>query len=135
VLSGIDGLVLVVVIGDGTLVGPVDCAVRRPDPIGAGGPCRDKLSWAREMIDERLAALGKRGLPLPPPIITAESWFSDSKLMGHVRHRHQGTFLGEGKVNYPFTLADGRQVNGHDFLEGEWPWRTHPWEPRVCYVR
>src|SRR3712207_2044196 len=59
----------------------------------------------------------------------------DSKLMGHVRHRHQGTFLVEGKVNYTFTLADGRHVTGHDFVEGEWPWRMHPWEPGVCYVR
>jgi hypothetical protein len=87
------------------------------------------------MIDARLAALGKRGLRLPPPIITADSWFSDSKWMGHVRHRHQGTFLVEGKVTYTFTLADGRQVNGHDFLEGKWSWRTHPWEPGVSYVR
>jgi hypothetical protein len=135
VLSGIDGLLLVVVIGDGKLVVPVDFAVRRPDPIGVGGPCRDKLIWAREMIDARLAALSKRGLHLPAPIITADSWFSDAKLMGHVRHRHQGTFLVEGKVSYTFTLADGRHVNGHDFLEGEWSWRTHPWEPGVCYVR
>ncbi|HZC00620.1 MAG TPA: hypothetical protein VE844_04435 [Gammaproteobacteria bacterium] len=135
VLAGIDGLLLVVVIGDGKLVVPVDFAVRRPDPIGVGGPCRDKLTWAREMIDARLLALSKRGLHLPAPIITADSWFSDSKLMGHVRHRHQGTFLVEGKVNYTFTLADGRHVNGRNFLEGEWPWRTHPWEPRVCYVR
>ena len=43
--------------------------------------------------------------------------------------------LVEGKVNYTFTLADGRQVTGHDFLGGAWSWRTHPWEPRVCYVR
>src|SRR5688572_33053040 len=135
VLAGIDGLLLVVVIGDGKLVVPVDFAVRRPDPIGVGGPCRDKLTWAREMIDARLAALGKRGLHLPPPIITADSWFSDSKLMGHVRHHHQGTFLVEGKVTYTFTLADGRQVNGHDLLEGKWSWRTHPWEPGVSYVR
>jgi hypothetical protein len=135
VLAGIDGLLLVVVIGDGKLVVPVDFAVRRPDPIGAGGPWRDKLSWAREMIDARLAALAKRGLHLPPPLITADSWFSDSKLMGHVRHQHQGTFLVEGKVTYAFTLADGRHVNGHDFLEGDWPWRTHPWAPGVCYVR
>ena len=135
VLSGIDGLLLIVVIGDGRLVVPVDFVVRRPDPIGVGGPCRDKLSWAREMIDARLLALGKRGLHLPAPIITADSWFSDSKLMGHVRHQHQGTFLVEGKVTYTFTLADGRHVNGHDLLEGEWPWRTHPWEPGVCYVR
>jgi hypothetical protein len=135
VLSGIDGLLLVVVIGDGKLVVPVDFAIRRPNPIGAGAPCRDKLTWARTMIDDRLAALRNRGLDLPPPIITGDSWFSDSKLMTHIRHQHQGTFLVEGKVSYTFTLADGRHVNGHDFLEGEWAWRNHPWEPRVCYVR
>jgi hypothetical protein len=135
VLAGIDGLLRVVVIGAGKWVVPVDFAVRRPDPVGAGGPCRDKLSWAREMIDARLAALDKRGLHLPPPIITADRWFSDAKLRGHVRHRHQGTLLVEGKVSYTFTWADGRHVNGHDVLEGEWLWRTHPGEPGVGYVR
>ena len=135
VLSGIDGLLLLVVIGDGKLVVPVDFAIRRPDPIGAGAPCRDKLNWARTMIDDRLAAFCKRGLELPPPLITADSWFSDSKLMSHIRHQHQGTLLVEGKVSYTFTLADGRHVNGHNFLEDEWPWRYHPWEARVRYVR
>jgi len=136
VLSGIDGLLLVVIIGDGKVVVPVDFAIRRPNPVGAGAPCRDKLSWARTMIDERLAALRHRGLDLPPPIITADSWFSDSKLMDHVRTQHQGTLLVEGKVSYTFTLADGRHVNGHDFIESEsWPWRDHPWEARVRYVR
>jgi hypothetical protein len=43
VLAGIDGLLRVVVIGDGKLVVPVDCAIRRPDPVGPGAPCRDKL--------------------------------------------------------------------------------------------
>ena len=136
VLSGIDGLLLVVVIGDGKLVVPVDFAIRRPNPIGAGAPCRDKLSWARTMIDERLAAFEHRGLDLPPPIITADSWFSDSKLMDHVRTQHQGTLLVEGKVSYTFILSDGRSVNGHDLIESEsWPWRDHPWEARVRYAR
>ena len=119
VLSGIDGLLLVVVIGDGKLVAPVDFAIRRPNPIGAGAPCRAKLTWARTMIDDRLSALRNRGLEFPPPISTSDSWFSDSKLMSHVRQQHQGTLLVEGKVSYTFTLADGRHVNGHDFLEGE----------------
>jgi hypothetical protein len=44
VLSGIDGLLLLVVIGDGRLVVPVDFAMRRPDPVGPGAPCRDKLT-------------------------------------------------------------------------------------------
>lgn len=41
----------------------------------------------------------------------------------------------EGKIPYTFTWAEGRQVNGYDWLEGEWPWREHPWEARVRYVR
>jgi hypothetical protein len=135
VLSGIDGLLLVVIIGDGKLVVPVDFAIRRPNPSGGGAPCRDKLNWARTLIDDRLDALNKRGLDLPPPIVTGDSWFSDSKLMGHIRQQHQGTLLVEGKVSYTFTLADGRHVTGHDFIEGDWPWRDDPWEPRVRYVR
>jgi hypothetical protein len=87
------------------------------------------------MIDDRLAALRTRGLELPPPIITGDSWFGDSKLMTHIRQQHQGTFLVEGRATYTFTLADGRQVKGHDLLEGAWPWREHPWEPRVRYMR
>src|SRR5438132_1987696 len=79
VLSGIDGLLLLVVIGDGRLVVPVDFAIRRPDPVGPGAPCRDKLSWARVMLDERMAALRRHGLEVPAPIMVADSWFSDSK--------------------------------------------------------
>ena len=62
VLSGIDGLLLLVVIGDGRLVVPVDFAIRRPDPVGPGAPCRDKLYCARLMFDERLAAWHRRRL-------------------------------------------------------------------------
>jgi hypothetical protein len=136
VLAGIDGLLLVVVIGDGKLVVPVDFAIRRPDPVGAGAPCRDKLSWTRTMLDERLAALRRRGLALPPPILVGDSWFGDSKLMRHVSQQHHGTLLVEGKQSYTFRLVDGRQVTGQDLIEDEiWPWREHPWEPRVRYVR
>jgi len=135
VLTGIDGLLLVVVIGDGRLVVPVDFVVRRPDPGGPGAPCRDKLTWARMMLDERLTALARRGVQLPPPMVVADSWLSDSKLMQHVDHTHQGTLLVEGKPSYVFTLPDGRQVKGQDLIQGKvWPWRQHPWEPRVRYV-
>ena len=136
VLSGIDGLLLLVVVGDGRLVVPVDFAIRRPDPVGPGAPCRDKLTWARVMLDERLAAFGRRGLELPAPMGIADSWFGDSKLMQHVRDAHQGRLLVEGKASYCFTLADGRQVKGHDLIEGkEWRWHQHPWEVGVRYVR
>ena len=136
VLPGIDGLLLVVVIGDGRLVVPVDFIIRRPDPVGPGAPCRDKLTWARMMLDERLAAFARRGLTLPPPLVVADSWFGDSKLMHHVDHTHQGTWLVEGKQSYVFTLADGQQVKGHDLIHGEgWRWQQHPWEAGVSYVR
>ena len=129
VLSGIDGLLLLVVVGDGRLVVPVDFAIRRPDPVGPGAPCRDKLTWARVMLDERLAAFGRRGLELPAPMGVADSWFGDSKRMQHVRDAHQGTLLVEGKTSYGFTLAEGRQVKGHDLIEGKgWRWQQHPWE-------
>jgi hypothetical protein len=136
VLSGIDGLLLLVVIGDGRLVVPVDFAIRRPDPVGPGAPCRDKLTWARLMLDERLVAFRRRGVELPPPIVVADSWLSDSKLMQHVHAMHQGTVLVEGKQSYTFTLPDGHKVKGHDLIHGEgWHWRQHPWEGGVRYVR
>ena len=98
VRPGIDGVLLVVVIGDGKLVVPVDFAIRRPDPKGPGGPCRDKLTWVQGMLDACLETLRRRGLTLPPPVVVADSWFSDSKLMRHVRRQHQGTLLVEGKI-------------------------------------
>jgi hypothetical protein len=97
VRPGLDGGLLLVVSGDGTLVVPVDFALRRPDPDGPGRPCRDKLSWVQVMLDERLAALQRRALQLPPPVVVAESWLSDAKLMRHVSRQQEGTLLVEGK--------------------------------------
>jgi hypothetical protein len=133
---GIDGVLLVVVIGDGKLVVPVDFAIRRPDPEGPGQPCRDRLIWVQTMLDERLVALEHRGLELPAPVVVADSWFSDSKLMRHVCRQHAGLLVVEGKRSYVFTLSDGRWVKGCDFLApSAWAWHDHPWEPRVRYAR
>ena len=34
------------------------------------------------------------------------------------------------------TLADRRQIKGHDLIEGkEWRWHQHPWKAGVRYVR
>jgi hypothetical protein len=96
VLSGIAGVLLVVVMGDGNLVGPGDCAIRRPDPTGPGAPCREKLCWMQSMLEGRLAACRRRGGALPPPIVVADSGLSDSKRMRHVATTHQGTFLVAG---------------------------------------
>jgi hypothetical protein len=136
VRSGIDGVLLVVVIGDGKLVVPVDFAIRRPDPPGPGAPCRDKLHWVQSMLDGRMAAFHRRGVALPPPVVVADSWFSDSKLMHHVATTHQGTFLVEGKTTYVFALPDGRQVKGHDLQKpGDWPWRHSLQAPGKRYAR
>jgi hypothetical protein len=136
VVSGIDGLLLLVVVGDGRFVVPVDFVIRRPDPVGPGAPCRAKLTWVRMMLDERLAALARRGLHLPPPMVGADSWFSDSKRMQPVHEVHQGTVLVEDKASYCFTLADGQPIKGHDRLAGtEWCRHQHPWEAGVQYVR
>jgi hypothetical protein len=136
VLSGIDGVLLVVVIGEGKLVVPVDFAIRRPDPHGPGAPCRDKLCWVQGMLDERLVAFRRRDVELPPPMVVADSWFSDSKLMRHVATTHQGTFLVEGKSTYTFALPDGRQVKGSDLQQlSEWHWRESPHVPGVRYAR
>ena len=136
VLSGIDGVLLVVVIGEGKLVVPVDFAIRRPDPQGPGGPCRDKLHWVQSMLDGRVAAFCRRGVALPPPLVVADSWFSDSKLMRHVATTHEGTLLVEGKSTYVFALSDGRQVKGEGLQQQrDWPWRDSPQVPGVRYAR
>jgi DDE superfamily endonuclease len=136
VLSGIDGVLLVVVIGEGKLVVPVDFAIRRPDPTGSGAPCRDKLHWVQIMLDERVAAFRRRGVNLPPPMVVADSWFSDSKLMRHVATTYQGTVLVEGKSTYVFELTDGHHFKGHDLqTQSDWLWRQSPQAPGMRYAR
>ena len=127
VVSGIDGVLLVVVIGDGKLIVPVDFAVRRPDPKGPGARCHSKLTWAQTMLDESLQALIRRGLRLPRPLAVADSGFSDSKLMHHIREQHQGVFLVQGKSSYAFSLPNGRKIKGKDLLRDE----TLPWRPSL----
>jgi hypothetical protein len=133
---GIDGVVLLVVLGDGKLIIPVDFAIRRPNPKGPGGRCQDKLQLTQKMLDERLAAFAKRGLTLPPPMVVADSWFSDSKLMSHVAKAHQGTLLVQGKSHYLFTLENGQKVKGSDLVKAQnWTWQHSLHAPGCRYVR
>src|SRR3989441_2045500 len=135
-VPGIDGVLLLVVIGDGKLIIPVDFAIRRPNPKGPGRRCQDKLKLTQSMLDERLAAFAKRGVTLPPPMVVADRWFSDSKLMRHVANAHQGTFLVQGKRSYTFTLEDGRKVKGSDLLKPDkWSWQQSLHAPGCRYVR
>jgi DDE superfamily endonuclease len=136
VRPGIDGLLLVVVIGDGKLVVPVDFVVRRPDPVGPGRPCRDKLTWLQVMLDRTWAALQQLGLRLLPPLVVADSWFGDSKVLEHVASHLHGMLLVEGKRTYVFRLLDGRRMTGQALLTGAaWPWRESPQVLGVRYVR
>jgi hypothetical protein len=133
---GIDGVLLLVVIGEGKLVVPVDFAVRRPDPAGPGRPCRDKLTWLQVLLDRTWAALQRRCRRLPPPLVIADSWFGDSGLMAHVASCHGGTMVVEGKTSYVFHLPDGHQLKGRDLLtREEWHWRDSPQLPGARYAR
>src|SRR5713101_6294938 len=60
----------------------------------------------------------------PAPMVVADSWFSDSKLMRYVAKAHQGTLLVQGKSSYTFTLEDGRKVKGADLVKTDnWSWQ------------
>ena len=79
--------------------------------------------------------LGAR-LRLPPPMVVAESWLSDSKWMTQGATQHHGTLLVEGKSTSVFIVADGRKVKGHGLVHRpDWPWRESPWEPQGRYAR
>src|SRR2546430_7413923 len=56
-VPGIDGVLLLVVIGDGKLIIPLDFAIRRAHPKGPGRRCRDKFNLTQTLLDERLPAL------------------------------------------------------------------------------
>src|SRR4029453_4205040 len=135
-VPGIDGVLLLVVIGDGKLIIPLDFAIRRPNPKGPGRRCQDKLNLTQHMLDERLAAFAKRGVTLLPPMVVAASGLSDSKLMRHVAQAQQGTLLVQGKRSYTFTLEDGRKVKGSDLVKPDhWTWRQSLQAPGCRYVR
>jgi hypothetical protein len=70
---GVDGLLLMVVFGDGKLAVPVDFAVRRPDPVGPGRPSKGKVEWLETMLRRSVGALEVRGLHLCPPIVVADA--------------------------------------------------------------
>ena len=133
---GIDGLLLLVVVGPGKMLIPVDFTVRRPDPVGPGRPCRDKLTWIQVMLDRTYTALQRLGLALPAPLVVADSWFGDSQLLTHVASHLRGTMVVEGKRTYVFQLPDGRRVTGQELLtQADWPWRDSLQLPGMRYAR
>jgi hypothetical protein len=127
---------LVVVVGEGTRVIPVDFTGRRPDPMGPGGPCRDKLRGLQVMLDRTWTALQRRRRQRPAPLVVADRWCGDSKRLTHVARYQGGTMLVEGKRPDVFQRPDGRQVTGREWLSRrDWPWRDSPQVPRLRAVR
>ena len=115
---------------------PVDCTVRRPDPVGPGGPCRDKLTWLQVMRDRTWAVLWRRCRRLPPPLGVADSWLGDSGLMGHVATSQRGTLLVEGKTSSVFDLPDGHRVPGQELrTRVDWKWHDSAQLPGIRSVR
>jgi hypothetical protein len=130
VRRGIDGLLGVVVGGEGTRGMPVDGTVRRPDPRGPGRPCRATRRWWPGMLDRTWAAIPRRGRQLPAPLVVADRGFGDSKILTHVALYQGGTLLGEGQRPDVFQLHDGRQVSGRELRSrSDWPWRDSPQVP------
>jgi hypothetical protein len=124
VRRGIDGVLLIVVVGEGKLVMPVDCTVRRPDPVGPGRPCRDQLPWRHVMVDRTWTAWQRLGLALPAPLVVADRWFGDSTWLAHVARHQRGTAVVGGKRTDVCRLPDGRRVTGQERLTPvDWPWR------------
>jgi hypothetical protein len=113
------------------MVIPLDFTVRRPDPIGPGRPCYDKLTLLRIMINRTWSELQERGLRLSSSLMVADSWFGDSSLLEEVLANHHITLIVEGKQSYVFYLPDGK-----DFVNTEeWPWRRSSQVPKVEYAR
>jgi hypothetical protein len=113
-----------VVIGEGQRVIPVDCTVRRPDPVGPGRPCRDQLTWLPVMLDRTWTAVQRLGLGLPPPLIGAARWCGASQWLAHVARHQRGTAVVEGQRPDVFRLSNGRRVTGQERLTGaDGPWR------------
>jgi hypothetical protein len=120
---------LSVVSGDGRLVIPVDVTVRRPDPEGPG---RDQLPWRPVMRDRPWAALQRRRLQWPPPLVVADRWCAGSGWLAPVALQAQGTLVVEGQRTDVFELPDQGRVTGEALLtRADWPWRDDLHRPGV----
>lgn len=134
---GIDGLLLVVVIGEGKLIIPVDFEIRRPDPPAPGFPCYTKIQWLEVMFERVVKELEGRGLKLEKPMAVTDSWFGASDLLERVDSFDKGILLVEGKSSYVFDLPNGERVKGQQFLDSttQWPWRQSCQVPGMRYAR
>jgi hypothetical protein len=84
-------------LGAGTRVLPVDVTGRRPDPEGPGRPCRDQLTWRQVMRERTWAALQRRRLQWPPPLVVVDRWLARSGLLAPVAFQAQGPLVVEGQ--------------------------------------
>ena len=136
VRRGIDGLLLVVVIGDGQAGHPGGLHRPSPGPRGAWPALPRQADLVAGDAGSDLDCPAAAGPALPAPLVVADSWFGDSKLLAHVAHHQRGTVVVEGKRTYVFQLPDGRRVTGQELLtRADWPWRDSLQLPGMRYVR
>jgi hypothetical protein len=103
VRPGLDGVLLGVVMGDGTWVVPGDGAIRRPAPPGPGRPCRATRPWGQGRLEAGLAAWGRGGRVRPPPVVVAARGLGDAKLRRDGSRPHQGPVVVEGTKSDTLT--------------------------------
>jgi hypothetical protein len=124
------------VLGEGTLVVPVACVVRRPDPVGPGRPCRAQVTGLQVKRDRPWAVLPRRCRRLPAPLVGADRWCGDSAWLAHLPRHQQGTLVVAGKRREVFGRPDGRRVKGQALVTPpDWPWRDRLQVPGRRYAR
>jgi len=136
VVLGVDVVLLVAVIGDGTFIVPLDFAIRRPDPAGAGRPCHDKLILTETMVERSVNWLLEQELVTGPPLLVGDSWFGSSALAKALEELCGAALLVNGKAAWVFYLDGGRRLEGKElFEEPSLQRRQSPQAPGMSYAR
>src|SRR5262249_23714484 len=119
-----------------TFIVPLDFAIRRPDPAGAGRPCHDKLILTETMVERSVNWLLEQELVTGPPLLVGDSWFGSSALAKALEELCGAALLVNGKAAWVFYLDGGRRLEGKElFEEPSLQRRQSPQAPGMSYAR
>ena len=110
VQRGLDGLLLVVVNGNATLVIPVYFTFRRLNPVGTGRPYHHELTCLRVMLERTGGRLQRQCWRLAAPLGVADRGFRDSMSMAQVARHEHGRWIMEASEVHGEDGYDGRLV-------------------------
>jgi hypothetical protein len=128
---GSAGRLLVVGMGDGPRVIPVDGVSRRPDPVGPGRPGGDQRPWWQVRLQRTWTVRPRRCRRRPAPLSGADRWCGDAAVLAHVQTPRHGTWLVAGQRRSVCSRAAGRRGTGADLRPRcDGPWRESPQAPR-----